>query len=142
VRRRLKIEINTHEHFGSVVPRFFAVPDPPVASSAAIPAYDLDELLATKLRALYQRRKGRDLFDLWWANERSEVDPGRIVAILRTYFTAAGQPMIRATEMRANLAAKRTPGFLDEAQPLLRPDIVYAGGAALDWAEATFIPLL
>lgn len=29
--------------------------------------YCLDELLGTKLRALYQRRKGRDLFDLWYA---------------------------------------------------------------------------
>lgn len=28
--------------------------------------YELDDLMATKLRALYQRRKGRDLFDIWY----------------------------------------------------------------------------
>ena len=39
-------------------------------------------LLATKLRALYQRRKGRDLFDLWWAHQQAYPDPARIVAIL------------------------------------------------------------
>ncbi len=31
---------------------------------ADITSFELDELLATKMRALYQRRKGRDLFDL------------------------------------------------------------------------------
>ncbi|MGH2469017.1 MAG: nucleotidyl transferase AbiEii/AbiGii toxin family protein [Chloroflexota bacterium] len=32
--------------------------------SADVPTFALEELLGTKLRALYQRRKGRDLFDL------------------------------------------------------------------------------
>ena len=32
--------------------------------AAKVLTYDLDELLGTKLRALYQRKKGRDLFDL------------------------------------------------------------------------------
>ncbi|GHT17674.1 hypothetical protein FACS189429_2260 [Bacteroidia bacterium] len=32
-----------------------------------ITTYHLDELLGTKVRALYQRRKGRDLFDLYKA---------------------------------------------------------------------------
>ncbi len=141
-RRRLKLEINSHEHFGHVVPRLLAIPDPPVANSAAVPTYELDELLATKLRALYQRRKGRDLFDLWWAHEQAEPDPARIVALFREYQAAAGRPMIRASELRANLAAKRTPAFLDEVLPLLRPDVVYDAAAALDWVEATFIPLL
>ena len=141
-RRRVKLEINSHEHFGHVVPRLFAVPSPPVGNSAAVPTYELDELLATKLRALYQRRKGRDLFDMWWAHEMAEPDPTRIVALLREYQAAAGRPMIRASELRANLAAKRTPGFLEEVRPLLRPGIAYDAATALAWAEATFIPLL
>jgi predicted nucleotidyltransferase component of viral defense system len=37
------------------------------------------ELLGTKLRALYQRKKGRDLFDLWYAIEKG-ADPAEIVA--------------------------------------------------------------
>ncbi len=139
--RRVKVEINSHEHFGHVVPRLFAVPDLPVSNSAAVPTYELDELLATKLRALYQRRKGRDLFDLWWAHQQADPDPARIVALLREYQAAAGRPMIRADELRTNLAAKRTPSFLDETRPLLRVDIAY-DAAALDWVERTFIPLL
>lgn len=141
-KRRVKVEINSHEHFGHVVPRLFAVPSPPVGKSAELPTYELDELLATKLRALYQRRKGRDLFDLWWAHEQADPDPERIVALLRDYQAAAGRSMIRASDLRTNLAAKRTPGFLDEVRPLLRPGVAYDAASALDWVETTFIPLL
>ena len=142
VTRRVKVEINSHEHFGHVVPRLYAVPDLPVGNSAVIPTYELDELLATKLRALYQRRKGRDLFDLWWAHEQADPDPARIVALLGEYQVAAGRSMIRASELRTNLAAKRVPSFLEEVRPLLRPGITYDSAAALDWVEATFIALL
>jgi predicted nucleotidyltransferase component of viral defense system len=136
------VEINSHEHLGHVVPRLYAVPELPVGNSAVVHTYELDELLATKLRALYQRRKGRDLFDLWWAHERSDPDPSRVVAILGEYQAAAGRPMLRAAELRANLAAKRVPSFLEEVRPLLRPGVAYDPVAALDWVEATFIPLL
>ena len=142
VRRRVKLEINTHEHFGHVVSRLMAVPDLPVANSAAVPTYELEELLATKLRALYQRHKGRDLFDLWWAREKADPDPTRIVALLREYQAGARRPMIRAGDLRANLAAKRASAYLDEVRPLLRPGIAYDPALALDWAEATFVPLL
>lgn len=68
---RLKIEINTREHFTELglesVP--FEVDSPWFGGSAEVNTYALDELLGTKLRALYQRKKGRDLFDLWHALE-------------------------------------------------------------------------
>jgi predicted nucleotidyltransferase component of viral defense system len=140
--RKVKLEINSHEHFGHVVPRLFAVPDLPVGNSAAVPTHSLDEILATKLRALYQRRKGRDLFDLWWADQQADPDAARIVALLGEYQAAAGRPMIRASELRMNLAAKRVRSFLEEVGPLLRPGVTYDPIAALDWVEGTFIPLL
>ncbi|MEX0687458.1 MAG: nucleotidyl transferase AbiEii/AbiGii toxin family protein, partial [Pirellulales bacterium] len=34
--RRVKIEINSHEHFGHVVPRLYAVPDLPVGNSVVV----------------------------------------------------------------------------------------------------------
>jgi predicted nucleotidyltransferase component of viral defense system len=64
---RLKVEINTREHFSvfGAQPRPFGIRSPWFEGRAEVQTYTLDELLATKLRALYQRRKGRDLFDLW-----------------------------------------------------------------------------
>jgi predicted nucleotidyltransferase component of viral defense system len=60
-----RTEINTREHFTVYgierVP--FSVSSRWFEGVCEIPSYALDELLGTKLRALYQRRKGRDLED-------------------------------------------------------------------------------
>jgi len=49
----------------------------------SIISYQLEELLGTKLRALYQRRKGRDLFDLYWAMSNQKVD---VAKLLQCYY--------------------------------------------------------
>ncbi len=66
LRLRLKVEINTREHFAVLgfTKRPFSVESRWYSGRADISTFELDELLATKMRALYQRRKGRDLFDL------------------------------------------------------------------------------
>ena len=66
MRLRLKVEINAREHFAvlSFTKRAFSVDSRWYSGTAVIATFELDELLATKLRTLYQRRKGRDLFDL------------------------------------------------------------------------------
>ena len=77
-RLRLKVEINTREHFAvfGFTRRPFSVASRWYSGTAAIATSELDELLATKLRALYQRRKGRDLFEpaTGLADERSYVE--------------------------------------------------------------------
>lgn len=95
-------------------------------------AFTLEELLGTKLRALYQRRHGRDLFDLWETMTRLTVDPHRIVAAFREYVAAQGLQISRA-EFERNLAAKAADiAFLDEVRPMLRPGTHYEPTAALD----------
>ncbi|MFN0205357.1 MAG: nucleotidyl transferase AbiEii/AbiGii toxin family protein [Planctomycetota bacterium] len=68
-RLRLKIEINICEHKACETPIFenFSTQNGWFSGEAKITTFTLEELLATKLRALYQRRKSRDLFDLWLA---------------------------------------------------------------------------
>lgn len=63
---RLKIGINTREHFAVLAyhRRSLVVANPWYTGDSEVTTYMLDELMGTKLRALYQRRKGRDLFDL------------------------------------------------------------------------------
>ena len=39
-----------------------------------ITTYALDELMGTKLRALYQRKKGRDLFDIQVALDHGNIN--------------------------------------------------------------------
>lgn len=63
---RIKVEINTREHESlrgtQTIP--FSVKSKWFSGEAAILTMHLEEMLATKMRALYQRSKGRDLFDL------------------------------------------------------------------------------
>ena len=52
--------------------------------SADIITYEMDELMATKLRALYQRRKGRDLFDVWYVADHKLINLNRVFDIFAT----------------------------------------------------------
>ena len=65
----------------------------------------------------YQRRKGRDLFDLGIALAASNVDPVRILDAFTEYMTRGGHPVTRAMFER-NLNAKlRDPQFTADIQP-------------------------
>lgn len=120
---RLKVEINSREHFSAypLVERWLEVRSRWFSGGAAIRTYQLDELLGTKLRALYQRKKSRDLFDLWTAHHATEVDPARIVSAFLRYLDEDGLRVSRA-EFEANLAAKVGDlTFKRDIGPLLAP---------------------
>ncbi len=84
---KLKIEINTTEHF-QVLPlkcELFSIKSEWFQGSCEVVVYELEELIATKLRALYQRRKGRDLFDLWHVFKQEMVDISKVIDIFQEY---------------------------------------------------------
>ena len=124
---RLKIEINTREHFQifGVERHAFAVKTRWFTGECDVPTYPLDELLGTKLRALYQRRKGRDLFDLWIGLAQGGADAERIVYAFLAYLAAEGVS-ISAAQLRQNLLAKMgDSAFLSDVPSLLRPGVAY-----------------
>lgn len=141
---RLKIEINTREHFSvlGVTSRTFTVENPWFTGSVALPVYHLDELLGTKMRALYQRRKGRDLFDLWAALEAGAADCGRVIECFERYLAHDGVTVSRA-EFEANLAAKLQSGvFLQDIKPLIVSDVAYDPVAAAAIVQGELISKL
>lgn len=83
----VKIEVNTFERSPArplrTVP--FAIDSPWFGGAADALTFDVAELVATKLRALYQRSKGRDLFDLWLAITSLGALPNDIVAAFAPY---------------------------------------------------------
>ena len=84
--------------------------------------FKIDELMGTKLRALYQRSKGRDLFDLWFALAHGTVDTGALFRSFQRYMAEGGHTVTRA-QFERNLHEKaRSRGFRRDIQPLLRPD--------------------
>jgi predicted nucleotidyltransferase component of viral defense system len=122
---RLKIEINTGEHFSELgyFHHSYAVSSPWFNGTAKIPTYHLEELLATKLRALHQRKKGRDLFDLWLALSSRDIDTDKLLLCFERYMERSSKPVSRA-EFEKTLAAKmEEASFLGDMDPLLaRPN--------------------
>ncbi|HEY7932643.1 MAG TPA: nucleotidyl transferase AbiEii/AbiGii toxin family protein [Solirubrobacteraceae bacterium] len=104
-RIRIKIEINIAET-QSFLPRKrvrHTVETAWWSGEADITTFETEELLATKLRALYQRSKGRDLFDLWLGQTVLQADPERIVDAFHHYMRNAA---FSFPELRENLTAK------------------------------------
>ena len=89
---KLKIEINTREHlpFRSLEKCGFSIESPWYTGECAINTYCIEELLATKTRALFQRSKGRDLFDLWYIMRNHRVNMQEVLSIFRNYMESEG----------------------------------------------------
>ncbi len=141
---RLKIEINTREHFTVLgfARQKIAVRNPWCTGQAEVTTFTIDELLGTKLRALYQRKKGRDLFDLWLAISGEMLDPERVVACFAEYMKHEGHAVSRA-QFEQNLHEKQSdPAFLGDVKPMLRPDIQYDAETALAQVRKTLIERL
>ena len=119
---RLKVETNTREHFCVLGYRkaHFQIDSPWYTATSDVLTYEPEELLGTKLRALYQRKKGRDLFDLSEAfNRLPGLDPEKIVTCFKRYMENDGCRVTRA-EFEANLAEKTDDKvFLSDVLPLL-----------------------
>lgn len=124
---RLKVEINTREHFTVPGPhrRRLTVGTDWFAGAVDINTYEIEELLGTKLRALYQRKKGRDLYDLWLALTTLETDVAKVLECFDRYMDH-GSTLVSRAEFEANLAAKlRSRQFLEDIEPLLPTDVTY-----------------
>lgn len=91
---KLKIEINTREHFSQLgtVAMPFNVNSRWFAGTADVHTFELDELLGTKVRALYQRKKGRDLFDVWYALQSGKADRDRILSFAQDFNGTSSKP--------------------------------------------------
>jgi predicted nucleotidyltransferase component of viral defense system len=143
-RLRLKVEINTREHtavYGHVT-RPLTVASQWFSGHTNVRTFELNELLATKLRALYQRRRGRDLFDLWDACRRGTVNPARVIEAFHAYLAADNLRVTRA-EFERNMAVKaRNRTFVSEVRPMLAPGVAFDATAALDLVQQTFIERL
>jgi len=127
VQARLKVEINTREHFAvhGFARRTLEVANPWFSGSTHVSTYTLSELLGTKLRALYQRKKGRDLFDLAQGLDHPDAGWDPLLAAFKHYMALGGASVTRA-QFEANMAAKMSDStFRDDVPALLRTGLDY-----------------
>ncbi len=122
---KLKVEVNTREIRAFDPPQTirYEVENPWYTGGADIATFSREELLATKLRALLQRNKGRDLLDLHHALETfQDLNTARLVECFGLYLDAGGTPISRAQAEQRMFAKLAVPRFMTDIRPLLAPE--------------------
>jgi predicted nucleotidyltransferase component of viral defense system len=143
IRMRLKLEINCKEHFNVLdwVDFPFEVESEWFSGKAEIRTYNINELLGTKLRALYQRSKGRDLFDLDYSRQNIDLDYEQIINCFKVYTSfATGKRPPSKKEFLLNIEEKEVSSeFTGDMEALLRPEIKYNQSDAFNWLKKELI---
>ena len=124
------------------IPFSFPFRDQPVQTR--IKGYDIHEMLGTKMRAMFQRKRGRDLFDLYWALTKSPipVDPSAFIASFQHYLKQEETTTGRAEFVESLEAHLQDRGFCSDMEPLLRHGIVYEPQSAGSYVKANLLSLL
>ena len=140
---KLKVEINTREHeflFG-VRSYPFAVENDWYRGQAEIVSFTAEELFGTKLRALLQRRKNRDLFDLAQGLEQLTLDAVKLVASFDHYLALEDKVITRAMAEQRMLQ-KLTRNLTEDITPLLPAGIRFDEADALRAFESVWMELV
>lgn len=140
---RIKVEVNSREHFAVMewqsIP--FSIDSSLFKGQANITTYKLEELVGTKLRALYQRSKGRDLYDLFKCIKTGSLDLGKILECYKVYIEFSLRDSKKKPpskkEFEKNVLKKlEDPEFVGDTTALLRPgeeyDPIKAGEYIID----------
>lgn len=142
---KLKVEINCREHFNilGLAKIRFNVHNQWFSGDCHITTYMLDELLGTKLRALYQRRKGRDLYDLYKALSIAEVNADNILLCYYEYMRHAVTAPPSRKEFQRNIEDKmQDEEFLGDMNMLLRVGEQYDPRQAYEVVKSTLLDRL
>jgi predicted nucleotidyltransferase component of viral defense system len=128
VNMRLKIEINTREHLNILglkeIP--YTVKKSWFSGQCHITGYEIEELLGTKLKALYQRKKGRDLFDLYWALTHLDIDVDKVIHCYKVHMKNAVDKPPTQKQFLANMSEKMTDrDFMEDIRLVLMQGVEY-----------------
>ncbi len=126
---KLKVETNCREHKSvyALQEKQFNVNSSWYNGECQITTYQNEELLGTKLRALYQRKKGRDLYDIYKSIiSDTHISTEKMLQLYKIYMEKEpGGIPARDTYLK-NLEDKMNdPEFLGDTTALLRPDETY-----------------
>lgn len=111
---------------------------------AVLNGYDIHEILGTKMRALFQRKRGRDLFDLYWALTKAEpaVDPAAVIESFLHYLKQEGSNAVRTDFVQILDAHLADQGFCTDMNQLLRVGEAYNPHEAGEFVKARLLELL
>lgn len=124
---KLMVEINTREHqdLYGVKKYPFEVNNGWYQASTEIISYEPEELFGTKLRALLQRRKNRDLFDLDRALTQLSMDCQKVIEAFHHYLSLQDLSITRAMAEQRMLE-KLQRSLTEDITPLLPAGISFS----------------
>ena len=138
---KLKIEINTREHNSlyAIKKYPFKVNSSWYQAKTRILSYEPEELFGTKLRALLQRRKNRDLFDLQEGLKQLSLNSKRLVDCFNHYLALEGKTITRAVAEQSMLK-KLQKNLIEDIAPLLPARVQFSEEDAINafniiWTE-------
>ena len=131
-RLQLKVEMNTREHAHLMGLREmpFKVDSGWYSGACEITTFAPEELFGTKLRALLQRRKNRDLFDLHHGLDALGLDPDRVLAAFDHYLRLEGISITRA-QAEERMLKRLVASLTDDIGPLLPAGVRFDESDAL-----------
>ena len=98
--------------------------------------------MATKLRALYQRRKGRDLFDLWLVVNRGLINPSNVLKLFDDYCAHENIKITRALFEKSLYEKSQHTDFTMDMHPLLTKEQKWEFNNALELVQKHLISKL
>ena len=130
-RQRLKLEVSFIERFAILGRVEHSLEPTPFEKPLTVNTYSLEELTSTKLRALHDRRKGRDIYDLFRiADLDLDLDQAAVRKMVLYYFYRANK-VFHYPSFVSNVERKMAErGFRDDVRSLIRH------GTELDWETA------
>ena len=140
---KLKVEINTREHqslFG-IKPYPFVVDSDWYRGKAEIASFEPEEVFGTKLRALLQRRKNRDLFDLGEGLKQLTLDVDKLIASFNHYLILEGKPIARAAA-EERMLEKLARNLTEDIAPLLPVGVHFNDEDAMQAFERIWTKLI
>lgn len=139
---RLKIEINCREHFTVLGYKEieYDIENTWARGSCKLITFEVEEMLATKLRALYQRTKGRDLFDLYHALTNLDLDTVSLIKCYKKHMAFSVDRPPTQKQFLLNMDNKlQDPDFEGDIYALLRPGVEYDQARAYELIKTELI---
>lgn len=141
---KLKVEINCREHFTleGYQNIQFTIDNNWFRGQCELVTFTIEELLATKLRALYQRKQGRDLFDLDHALKHYNIAPGKITTGFAEYLKRSGHSVSKDEYLRNVDDKLNDDEFQGDITSLLRPEVDFKFAGGWENVKSSVIELL
>lgn len=112
-----------------------------VLRKAILQSYAAEELVATKFRAILQRRKDRDLFDLGQCFDRLALD-NRVILTCFQHYLGDTAPSFTRANVEEILLKKLAKNFIDDIRPLLPAQVNYGQDQALQAFKTLWLQLV